>query len=241
MKMHEDKGIKFHMNASVEAAVPSSSSSKKVGGIKLKSGDTIPADVVIMAVGIGPATEFLKESGFHLEKDGSLKVDKHMRVKGVKDVYATGDIATFPYVQQGDKDLRIEHWDVAVNHGRTVANHIVQGDSHEGYTSTAYFWSAQGSQLRYCGTTAIQGFDDVIIQGNTDPKDPKFSAFYVKDGQVIAVMGIGTDPTVSLSAELLYGSPVNVHANLLEGRFPGPEKLRQGQDIRQMGLLGGAA
>lgn len=73
-------------------------------------------------------------------------------------------------------------------------------------TSTAYFWSAQGSQLRYCGTTAIDGFDDVILQGNTDPKDPKFSAFYVKDNKVVAVVAIGTDPTVSLSAELLYGT-----------------------------------
>ena len=74
-----------------------------------------------------------------------------------------------------------------------------------GYTSTVFFWSAQGTQLRFAGTTAIDGFDDVIIQGSTDPKDPKFSAFYVKDNKVIAVLGMGTDPTVSLSAELLYG------------------------------------
>ena len=43
-----------------------------------------------------------------------------------------GDIATFPYPQQDGKDLRIEHWDVAINHGRTVANHIVKGDEFEG-------------------------------------------------------------------------------------------------------------
>ena len=88
--MHESKGITFHMDASVDSAEPSSSDKSKVGGIKLKGGKTIPADVVIMAVGIGPATEFLKESGFNLEKDGSLKVDKWMRVDGVADVYATG-------------------------------------------------------------------------------------------------------------------------------------------------------
>lgn len=76
-----------------------------------------------------------------------------------------------------------------------------------GHTSTAYFWSGQGVQLRYCGTTAIEGFDEVIIQGSTDPKAPKFSGFYVKDNRVVAVVSIGTDPTVSLSAELLYGTP----------------------------------
>jgi apoptosis-inducing factor 3 len=59
--------------------------------------------------------------------------------------------------------------------------------------------------MRYCGTTAIDGFDDVIVQGSMDPKHPKFSAFYVKDNKVVAVVSIATDPTVSLSAELLYG------------------------------------
>jgi NAD(P)H-nitrite reductase large subunit len=88
--MHTDKGIKFHMSASVESAEASSWVSYNVGAIKLKDGTSIPADVVILAVGVGPATEFLKESGFNLEKDGSLKVDKWLRVKGVEDVYATG-------------------------------------------------------------------------------------------------------------------------------------------------------
>jgi len=89
-KMHESKGITFHMSASVDSAEPSASSPTKVGSIKLKDGKSIPADVVIVAVGIGPATEFLKDSGFNLEKDGSLKVDKWMRVVGLPDVYATG-------------------------------------------------------------------------------------------------------------------------------------------------------
>ena len=60
--------------------------------------------------------------------------------------------------------------------------------------------------MRYCGTTAIDGFDDVILQGSTDPKAPKFTAFYVKDNKVVAVVSIATDPTVSLSSELLYGT-----------------------------------
>jgi len=88
--MHESKGIKFHMNAAVESAEATSGRSDHVGAVKLKDGTIIPADVVIMAVGIGPATQFLKESGFRLERDGGVSVDKYMQVKGVKDVYATG-------------------------------------------------------------------------------------------------------------------------------------------------------
>jgi hypothetical protein len=45
-----------------------------------------------------------------------------------------GDIAMFPYTQQDNKPVRIEHWDVAINHGRSVANHIVKGGVHEGNT-----------------------------------------------------------------------------------------------------------
>jgi apoptosis-inducing factor 3 len=82
-----------------------------------------------------------------------------------------------------------------------------------GHTSTAYFWSAQGAQMRYCGTTAIDGFDDVIVQGSTDPKNPKFSAFYYKNNKVIAVLSISMDPTVSLSAELLYGRQNHIFFN----------------------------
>ena len=132
---------------------------------------------------------------------------------------------------------------MAINTGRTVANHIVKGNSFEGYTSTTFFWSAQGQQLRYAGTTAIQGFDDVIVQGSTDPKDPKFSAFYVKKNKVVAVCTIGTDPTASLSAELLYGKitpSVVGDVNVLEGRFPPVDALRSGMDIRHMDLEGGA-
>lgn len=80
-----------------------------------------------------------------------------------------------------------------------------------GYTSTAYFWSAQGAQLRYSGTTAIDGFDDVIINGSTDIKDPHFVAYYVKDNAVVAVVSMGADPAVSLSAELLYGISRDAH------------------------------
>jgi apoptosis-inducing factor 3 len=74
-----------------------------------------------------------------------------------------------------------------------------------GYTSTIFFWSAQGVQMRYCGTTAVHGFDEVIVHGSADPQNPKFTAFYVKDNKVVAVMSMGTDPSVSLSAELFHG------------------------------------
>jgi pyruvate/2-oxoglutarate dehydrogenase complex dihydrolipoamide dehydrogenase (E3) component len=62
-----------------------------VGSVKLKGGQTLPADVVVLGVGVGPQTDYLKNSpDFTLEKDGSLKVDQHFKVEGFDHIYATG-------------------------------------------------------------------------------------------------------------------------------------------------------
>ena len=99
-KSLEKNGVKFKMSAGVEQAVPSESDSSKVGGIALKDGTTLPADFVILGTGVGPATTYLKDNKeVELQKDGSLKTDEHFAVSGLKDVYAVGDIATYPYVR----------------------------------------------------------------------------------------------------------------------------------------------
>lgn len=55
------------------------------------NGETLPADFVVMGVGVAPATSFLKDSsGFQLEKDGGIKVDEFLRVGGLDGVYAIG-------------------------------------------------------------------------------------------------------------------------------------------------------
>jgi NADPH-dependent 2,4-dienoyl-CoA reductase/sulfur reductase-like enzyme len=56
------------------------------------NGTTLPADFVIMGVGVAPATQYLKGSGVELEKDGGIRVDKYLRVKteDTKNVFAIG-------------------------------------------------------------------------------------------------------------------------------------------------------
>jgi NAD(P)H-nitrite reductase large subunit len=84
-------GIKFFMEASVDSATPSTSDDTKVDAVLLKDGSRLPADLVILGVGVAPATEFLKSNpAVQLEKDGSIKVDESFSVLGVKDAYAIG-------------------------------------------------------------------------------------------------------------------------------------------------------
>ncbi|EPQ52733.1 hypothetical protein GLOTRDRAFT_64447 [Gloeophyllum trabeum ATCC 11539] len=224
MKYHESQGVKFHMKSKLDRLVPSSSDPSKVGGVVV-AGQTIPADVVVMGVGVAPATEYLKSpasKGFavddgngqgNLEKGGAVLVDEYLRVKGVKDVYAVGDIAMYPQPGTGEM-RRIEHWNVAGNQGRAAGKSIA-GDAQP-FVKIPVFWSAQGQQLRYVGVGAQ--FEDVIVEG--DPGEMKFIAYYVKGGKIVAVASMQKDPVVSKASELMR-----------LGLMPSPEEVRAGKDL----------
>lgn len=97
MQFHESKGVKFHMQSKVSKIVASEANPFKASAVivEYSSGEqkTLPADVVIMGVGVAPATEYLRASkGFEnaLDRSGAVYVDELLRVKGVDSVYAIG-------------------------------------------------------------------------------------------------------------------------------------------------------
>ncbi|KAK3723231.1 Apoptosis-inducing factor 1 [Vermiconidia calcicola] len=229
-KLLEKNGVKFHMGASVESGKESSSSKGQIGSVTLKDGTELQADLVVEGVGIRPSTDYLKDnSSVQLEKDGSLSVDESFAVKGLKNVYAIGDIATYPYHGPGGngKPVRIEHWNVAQNSGRSVARSINDPNSAP-KAFIPIFWSALGSQLRYCGNTP-NGWDDVVIQGETDVSEGKqsFVAYFTKGDEVQAVASMMKDPYMTQSAELMR-----------RGNMPGKSDLSKGVDIMEVSVPG---
>ena len=223
-KMLEKNGAKFHMGASVDSAYASKSDSKSVGGIKLKDGTEIPADLVILGVGVGPATEYLKDNkSVSLEKDGSISVDASFKAKGLKDVWAVGDIATYPYSGPGGNStpVRIEHWNVAQNMGRSVGQQIAD-PNNKPKDFIPIFWSALGSQLRYCGNTP-NGWDDLVLKGQ--PDEGKFAAYYAKGDEIVAVASMQMDPIMVKSAELMR-----------RGEMLSKKELQDGGDVLKAGL-----
>jgi NAD(P)H-nitrite reductase large subunit len=220
----EKNGVKFKLSAGVEKASPSASDPSKVGSIELKDGTSLPADLVILGTGVGPATTFLKDNkSVELQKDGSLKTNEYFEVSGLKDVYAIGDIATYPYHGPGGNGTptRIEHWNVAQNSGRAVAAHIAN-PSAKPKNFIPIFWSALGAQLRYCGNTP-NGWDDLVMQGQ--PDEGKFAAFYTKGETVVAVASMQLDPVMSQASELLR-----------RGAMPTKSELQKGADILQISV-----
>jgi len=221
-KALEKNGVKFKLNAGVEKAVASKSDSSKVGAIELKDGTSLPADLVILGTGVGPATVFLKNNkAVELQKDGSLKTDEHFAVTGLQDVYAIGDIATYPYHGPGGEGAftRIEHWNVAQNAGRSVAANIID-PSAKPKSFIPIFWSALGTQLRYCGNTP-NGWDDLVLKGQ--PEESKFIAYYCKGETVVAVATMQVDPVMVQASELMR-----------RGKMPSKSELKKGVDILQI-------
>ncbi|KAL8769127.1 MAG: hypothetical protein Q9209_004761 [Squamulea sp. 1 TL-2023] len=222
-KLISKKGVKFHMGASVDSAKPSSNDQSKVGSVELKDGTSLPADLVVVGIGVTPATEYLQETGIQLEEDGSIRTNETFEVEGQPGVYAIGDIATYPYHGPGGNGglTRIEHWNVAQNSGRSVAASIAKPNVAP-KSFIPVFWSALGSQLRYCGNTP-NGWDDLVLQGQ--PDEAKFAAFYGKGEMVVAVASMQMDPVMSKSAELMRRS-----------KMPSLSELRDGKSVLDVGL-----
>jgi NADPH-dependent 2,4-dienoyl-CoA reductase/sulfur reductase-like enzyme len=227
-KLLEKNGAKFKLSASVEKGTPSSSDKSKIGAVQLKDGTSLEADLVIEGVGIRPSTDYLKDnSAVKLEEDGSIRVDEKFQIPGVEDAFAVGDIATFPYhgPSGNGKAVRIEHWDVAQNAGRSVAL-TINTNGTESKSFIPVFWSAPGAQVRYCGNTP-NGWDDLIVHGETDVSEGKqsWTAYYTKGEEVVAVASMMRDPYMTQSAELMR-----------RGKMPSKSDLQKGVEILEINI-----
>ncbi|MVN76281.1 Rieske 2Fe-2S domain-containing protein [Hymenobacter sp. HMF4947] len=203
--LHQEKGVGFEVEAEVTALLGAAG---HVTGVQLKSGRLLPADVVVLGVGVRPATDFL-QAAFQLEKDGGLVVDAYLQA--APHVYAAGDIARFPLAATGQL-TRIEHWRVAQQHGRVAARNML--GKQEKFVAAPFFWTQQyGKSLRYAGHA--ERWDEIIYHGDVAKQD--FMAFYVLDEQIVAAASMNRDADMIYLAELLG-----------QGRLPTPAALHEG-------------
>lgn len=187
--LHDAAGVHFELESKCTEI---KGRDGKVTGVVLDSGKELPAEVVIIGIGVTPDLDYLE--GIAYQKDGSVAVDGHLALHG-DSAWAAGDIATYP-----DREgmLRIEHWKVAGQQGR-VAGRNMAGKS-EPYQMVPYFWTnQQGNNFRYVGHAT--DYDDIIFDG-TPGEDP-FLAFYIKDRHVQACLGVKRDAEAAAVNELM--------------------------------------
>jgi NADPH-dependent 2,4-dienoyl-CoA reductase/sulfur reductase-like enzyme/nitrite reductase/ring-hydroxylating ferredoxin subunit len=205
-QLHEANGVTFKLNTTVSKF----EGSQRVETVVLKNGERIPADAVILGVGVKPATDFVRE--IDLLSDGSVAVNALFQAE--EHVYAAGDIATFPYWYSGER-VRIEHWRTAEQQGRTAA-HNMAGKAIP-FRSIPFFWTTQvGLYFRYVGHAT--DWDDIIVHGSVSSK--KFVAYYAKNNRVLAVAGNDTEKEMAMIQELMRLN-----------KMPAPDVLRTESDI----------
>jgi NADPH-dependent 2,4-dienoyl-CoA reductase/sulfur reductase-like enzyme len=179
-ELHRGHGVDLRVDVGVEAFIGNG----QVEGVRLSDGSQVPADLVVIGLGVTPAVDWLGDSG--LRVDGGVVCDATGAVEGGDGVVAAGDVARWwhPLYEQ---HLRIEHWDHASRQGMAAARTLLAGpENAEPYDEVPYFWSDQYDvKLQTLGVTT--DYDDfAFIDG--DPRQWRFDAAYGRGGRTIAVV-----------------------------------------------------
>jgi len=175
-KEHRDHGVDLRTGVTVEALEGDGAT---VSGVKLGDGEVIPAEAVIVGIGIVPAVGPLIKAG--AAGANGVDIDEYCRTS-LPDVYAIGDCAAFACDFADGMVMRVESVQNANDQATCVAKAIC-GDEKV-YHAFPWFWSNQYDlRLQTAGISA--GFDSTVIRGS--PEDRSFSVVYLKDGKVIAL------------------------------------------------------
>ncbi|XP_022594440.1 apoptosis-inducing factor 3-like [Seriola dumerili] len=192
MTILSEKNVRFYMNDNVTEV---KGVDGKVKEVVLKSGKVIPADVLIVGIGIIPNSEFLRGSKIQMDAKNFVVADKYMQTS-VPDVFCGGDLATFPLAMANNRLVNIGHWQMAQAHGRIAALNMLNKQTE--LNSVPFYWTVLlGKTIRYAGYG--EGYTEIVMKGKFE--DMKFLALYIKNDEVIAAASLNYDPAASAVAE----------------------------------------
>ncbi len=175
---HAAAGIRIHFGVQATAIEGDGAA---VTGVSLSDGRHIPADLVVVGVGVLPNVELAAEAG--LPVASGIIVNDQLLTSD-PDISAIGDCALFESPRFG-APLRLESVQNATDHARCVAARLT-GDAKT-YDGQPWFWSDQGpDKLQIAGLTT--GYDHVVVRG--DAGQGSFSAFCYKGGQLVGVESV---------------------------------------------------
>ncbi|CAF1383220.1 unnamed protein product [Rotaria sp. Silwood1] len=208
-KVHEKNGAIFYSQADV---IKLTGENNRVKSIQLSTGDLIPCDLVIVAIGSEICTELYKNSPIEMTNDGFIKVNQRLETS-VEHVLAIGDISRYPLKIFNLDDINCQHWQMACSTGHQAADtilHYYVGQKQDNsrslktdFYTVPIFWTTQNNKttIRYAGYTRDP--ENVIIHGDLDDEF-KFVAYYIVDGYVRAVAQSKYEPLSSEVAEVFY-------------------------------------
>jgi NADPH-dependent 2,4-dienoyl-CoA reductase/sulfur reductase-like enzyme len=182
--VHRDHGVDVRLGIGVDGLAGGESA---VTGVRLSDGTAVAADVVVVGIGVRPATDWLEGSGLTLD-DGVVCDATCLAAPGV---VAAGDLARTPLDGPDAPPVRIEHWDNAIEQGAHAARTLLAdlaGGRGETFAPVPWFWSDQYDRKLQLAGRAAPDCDVEVVAGSLD--DRRFTALYGKDGRLVAALGV---------------------------------------------------
>ncbi|HEX3861058.1 MAG TPA: FAD-dependent oxidoreductase [Stellaceae bacterium] len=176
---HRAAGVEFHFSESVARI---GGNNGRVDHVALGSGARLPADLVLISIGVVPNSELAGDAG--LAVANGIVVDEELSTADPA-ISAIGDCAVFPNRHMNGTPTRLEAVQNAADHARCVANRLM--DEAHPYTALPWFWSEQGPiRLQIAGLTT--GHDQTVARGNVESGE--FSVFCYRGGELVGIESV---------------------------------------------------
>ena len=191
----EEHGVEIHGDDELDRF---EGDSGRVTRVVTKAGRELDADAVVIGVGAVPDVRLARTAGLEIGEQGGVRVNANLET-AVPGIFAAGDIAEYDSVVHGGRRLRVEHWDVAFNQGKTAALNILDRD--EPHDVVPYFFSdlSDWASLEYIGPASE--WDQEVVRGSVD--DGEFTIFYLHDGRVAGALSVGRSDDLEHARRLL--------------------------------------
>jgi 3-phenylpropionate/trans-cinnamate dioxygenase ferredoxin reductase component len=170
----------------------------RVEKVVTRGGLELDADAVVIGAGVTPDVQLAERAGLKIGERGGVTCSSRLE-SSTPGVFAAGDICEYDSVVHGGAPVRIEHWDVAFNHGKTAALNMLGRDV--AHTEVPYFYSvlADWGELEYVGPA--YAWDEEIVRGSLDGGE--FSNWYLQDGVVKAALSVGRSDDLDAARRLI--------------------------------------